>query len=197
MSKVKTTEWLGSLISAILFALLALASWVLSEFLQRGFGVGIISSSGPNTIIENAEITRTNSLGSPVLRLSAAAIAHTDHDDKSELTQVRIISLNPDQPVTNVRAAKAVTSDRQNKVDLSGDVIIQRYATTSQPAITVRTPRATILVEEERMQTDAPVLVQHGQSTLQGIGMRLDQKTQKFEILSESRMVILKENPQP
>jgi lipopolysaccharide export system protein LptC len=159
--------------------------------------VGIISSSGPNTIIENAEITRTNSLGSPVLRLSAAAIAHTDHDDKSELTQVRIISLNPDQPVTNVRAAKAVTSDRQNKVDLSGDVIIQRYATTSQPAITVRTPRATILVEEERMQTDAPVLVQHGQSTLQGIGMRLDQKTQKFEILSESRMVILKENPQP
>jgi lipopolysaccharide export system protein LptC len=197
MSKVKSTEWLGSLVSAILFALLALASWMLSEFLQRGFGMGVIATTGPNTIIENAEITRTNRLGAPVLRLSAATIAHTENNDQSELTQVRIMSLNLDQPMTNVRAARAVTSDQQNRVDLSGDVVITRAASPSQPAVTVKTARATIFVEEERMQTDAPVLVQHGQSTLQGIGMKLDQKTQKLEILSESRMVILKENPQP
>jgi LPS export ABC transporter protein LptC len=73
--------------------------------------------------------------------------------------------------------------------------VFERDPFESQPLLRVSTTRATLFIEEERAITDAPVFIQRGLSTLQGVGMRLDQKTQKLEIISESRMVVPKENP--
>ncbi|MFZ9481023.1 MAG: LPS export ABC transporter periplasmic protein LptC, partial [Burkholderiaceae bacterium] len=58
----------------------------------------------------------------------------------------------------------------------------------------ITTSKATLWIDEERADTDAPVFVQRGLSTLQGVGMRFDQKTQRIDIISESRMVVPKEN---
>jgi LPS export ABC transporter protein LptC len=56
----------------------------------------------------------------------------------------------------------------------------------------VSTSKATVLIREERAMTDAPVTIERGASTLQGNGMRLDQKTRQLEITSDSRMVVPK-----
>jgi lipopolysaccharide export system protein LptC len=49
-----------------------------------------------------------------------------------------------------------------------------------------------VLIREERAMTDAPVIIERGAATLQGNGMRLDQKTGQLEITSDSRMVVPK-----
>jgi lipopolysaccharide export system protein LptC len=191
---VKSNDWLGNLVSILFFAGLALAAWGLSEVLQRG-GLGSpTAASGPNAIVESARIIRTDALGKPQYRLEAKRIAHYDDGDQSLFDQPVMVSLSPDKPVTIVKANQAVATNNQNQIDLSGDVRIDRAAFGAQPEARITTSKATLFVEEERAITDAPVFVQRGLSTLQGVGMRFDQKTQKIDIISESRMVVPKES---
>lgn len=191
---MKNTDWLGNLVSIVLFAVLAASAWGLSEFLQRSYttdqGMAI---SGPNAIVENARIVRSGPQGQPRFRLDAVLIEHSEKDDLSFFKEPRAFSLEPNKPPTQTQAVRAIVTENQNRVDLKGNVVITRPAFDNQPPLRITTDRATLYVEEERAITDAPVLVYRGPSTLQGIGMKLDQKTQKLEILSESRLVANKE----
>lgn len=195
---MKNTEWIGNTISLLLFAVLAIASWGLSEVLQRGrVGGETVVRSGPNAIIDNPTIMRTDALGRPQYRLEAKRILHNEKADQSLLEQPVMTSLPTDKPKMIVRANTATATNQQNQIDLQGDVLITRDAFGGQPPVRITTSKATLLITEERAITDAPVLVQRGLSTLQGIGMRFDQKTQKIDIVSESRMVVPKEGKQP
>ncbi len=91
-----------------------------------------------------------------------------------------------------MQAERAITTRQQNQIDLEGNVRIERSAFDGQPAARVNTSKATVLIREERAMTDAPVIIERGASTLQGNGMRLDQKTRQLEITSDSRMVVPK-----
>lgn len=193
---MKNLDWIGNAISIALFGVLALASWSLSEFVQRGrLAAASEAPAGPNAIIEQARIVRTDETGLPRYRLEAARIVVDNRRDASQLTEPRLITLSTQEPKTEVRAARAQASEDQNRIELAGDVVITRQAWATQPVVRVDTPRLTLWVNEERAYTDAPVYIQRGQSTLQGVGMRLDQKTQKIEIISESRMVMPRGNP--
>lgn len=191
---MKSTDWVGNLISITLFSVLALASWGLSEMLQRSrMQEAPVAATGPNAIIDKARILRTDVNGRPVYRLDAERITHDEKADRSEFDQPVLKSLAAGRPKTLVRANTAVSTQHQDQIDLSGDVLITRDAFDTQPATRISTSRATFFIEEEKAVTDAPVYVQRGLSTLQGVGMRFDQKTQKIEIISESRMVVPQE----
>jgi lipopolysaccharide export system protein LptC len=192
---MKSTDWVGNLISIAIFSVLALASFGLSEYLARGRALDAgKASSGPNAIIENARVVRTDGLGRPQHRLTASRIVYNEREDRSILEKPVIVSLAANTPQTVIRADQAVATNQQNQIDLTGDVVITRDAFGGQPNARITTSKATVLVEEERAFTDAPVFVQRGMSTLQGVGLRFDQKTQKIDIISESRMVVPKEN---
>lgn len=191
---MRQSEWLGNSISIGLFLILAAASWGLNQYLQLGrSGQGSMAGTGPSAVIENPKIVRTDARGHAQYRLTAKRIEHDDGHDRSVIDQPIMVSLSADRPKTTIVADQAVATNQQNQIDLEGNVMIQREAFDGQPPAKITTPRATVLLQEEQATTDAPVLVQRGLSTLQGIGMRFDQKTQKIEIISESRMVMPKE----
>ena len=190
---MKRPEWLGSAISIGLFALLAIASWGLNEFLRRSQLASTINTRvGPNTIIENPRITRSDTQGHAQYRLDAKRILFEEQADRSLVEQPVMVSLAPDRPKTVMQAERAITTRQQNQIDLEGNVRIERSAFDGQPAARVNTSKATVLIREERAMTDAPVIIERGASTLQGNGMRLDQKTRQLEITSDSRMVVPK-----
>ncbi len=191
---MKQPEWLGNTISIGLFAVLAAASWGLNQVLQRArLDSAAVKGEGPNAIIENPRITRSNPQGQALYRLDAARITFNEQADRSVIERPVMVSLDTSRPKTVMQADQAVTTRQQNQVDLEGNVRIQRDPFDGQPAAKITTSRATVLVREEQATTDAPVLVERGLSTLQGVGMRFDQKTQRIEIVSESRMVVPKE----
>lgn len=192
---MKNTDWIGNTISIGLFALLAIASWGLSEMLQRGqLDAAVRAAAGPNVVVEHPRIIRTDVSGMPQYRLEATRMSFEQQADRSVMEQPVMTTLAKNKPKTVIQSNSAVGTDQQNKVELIGDVRITREAFANQPAARVTTSRATLLINEERAMTDEPVLVQRGTSTLQGIGMRYDQKTQRIDIVSESRMVVPKEN---
>ncbi len=192
---MRNTDWVGNLISIVIFTVLALASFGLSEYLVRGrLGDTAAVASGPNAIVEGPKIIRTDLHGKPQHLLTAKEITFDERRDRSELNQPILLSLTAEKPRTIVRADQAVATDHQNRIDLFGEVVFARDAFGNQPPARITTSRATLWIEEERADTDAPVFVQRGLSTLQGIGMRFDQKTQRIDIISESRMVVPKDS---
>ena len=190
---MRQPEWLGSTISVGLFALLAAASWGLNEFLRRSqLESAVVNKEGPNAIIENPRVTRSDAQGHAQYRLDAKRILFEEQADRSLVEQPVMVSLAPDRPKTVMQAERAITTRQQNQIDLEGNVRIERSAFDGQPAARVNTSKATVLIREERAMTDAPVIIERGASTLQGNGMRLDQKTRQLEITSDSRMVVPK-----
>ncbi len=190
---MRQPEWLGSTISVGLFALLAAASWGLNEFLRRSqLESVVVNKEGPNAIIENPRVTRSDAQGHAQYRLDAKRILFEEQADRSLVEQPVMVSLAPDRPKTVMQAERAITTRQQNQIDLEGNVRIERNAFDGQPAARVNTSKATVLIREERAMTDAPVIIERGASTLQGNGMRLDQKTRQLEITSDSRMVVPK-----
>jgi 3-deoxy-D-manno-octulosonate 8-phosphate phosphatase (KDO 8-P phosphatase) len=180
-------------ISVSIFALLAAASWGLNEFLRRAqLEATVVNPAGPNAIIENPRVTRSDAQGHAQYRLDARRILFEERADRSLVDQPVMVSLASDRPATVMRADRAIITRQQNHIDLEGNVRIERSAFDGQPAAKVFTSQATFLVREERALTDAPVLIERGASTLQGKGMRLDQKTRQLEIVSDSRMVVPK-----
>lgn len=190
---MRQPEWLGSSISVGLFALLAAASWGLNEFLRRSqLESVVVNKEGPNAIIENPRVTRSDAQGHAQYRLDAKRILFEEQADRSLVEQPVMVSLAPDRPKTVMQAERAITTRQQNQIDLEGNVRIERSAFDGQPAARVNTSKATVLIREERAMTDAPVIIERGASTLQGNGMRLDQKTRQLDITSDSRMVVPK-----
>lgn len=191
---MKTGDWIGNGISIALFSLLALASWALTQYLERTRPAPKTSqASGPNAIIEGPRIVRSDWQGRAQYRLDAERITVNEATDETRLTRPNMVSLAADKPRTTIRAAQALTTEKQNRIDLSGDVLILRESFGEQPAVRIETPRATVFIDEERAVTDAPVRIQRGLSTLEGVGLRFDQKTQRIDITSQSRMVLPKE----
>lgn len=191
---MKGIDWIGNLVSLLFFAGLAAASWGLSEYLARGrLDRAAIAPSGPNAIIEGPDIIRTGPDGLPQYRLQAKRIEHYEGQDKSLMLAPRLATLMKDRPASVASAQSAVATESQNRVELSGDVVITRAAFAGQPEMRLTTSKATLLINEERAFTDAPVQIQRGLFTLQGVGMVFDHKTQQIRVLSESRMVLPKE----
>ncbi len=191
---MRGADRLGQFISVGLFLVLAVASWGLTEYLQRGRMMSApMDAAGPNAVIENPKIVRSDPAGQPQYRLEAASIIHSERNDRSEIQQPIVSSLASNKPLTVVRAQTAVATDQLNRIDLQGNVLITRAADGNQPAARIETERATLLIKEERAVSDAPVLISRGASTLSGVGMVFDQKTQKIEITAESRMIVPRE----
>ena len=191
---MRQPEWLGNAISIGLFALLAAASWGLNQFLQRArLDMANTHNEGPNAIIEKPRTTRSDEQGQPQYFLQAQRVTFTEREDRSVLEGPEIVSLTAGKPKTILRADRAEVSDDQNKVQLQGNVVIRKDPFKAQPAARIDTSRATVFIREELVTTDAPVTVQRGLSTLQGVGLRFDQKTQRLDIVSESRMIVPKE----
>lgn len=191
---MKSTDWIGNLVSLLFFATLAVASWGLSEYLARGrLERAAISPSGPSAIIEEPVIVRTGPDGQPQYRLQAKRIERVESEDKSMILEPVLVSLTKDRPISRAQAKTATATESQNRVDLSGDVVMTRKAYAGQPEMRLTTEKATLLINEERAFTDAPVRLERGMSALQGVGMVFDHKTQQVRVLSESRMVLPEE----
>lgn len=191
---MKNTGWIGNAISISMLVVLAVASWGLSEVIRRGWlDAPSETVSGPNAIVELPRVIRTDTGGMPRYRLEASRMTFDQQSDRSIIDQPILTSLDGKKPKTVMRSDTAIGTEQQNRVELVGHVRITRDPFDGQPAARVTTDRATLLIDEELATTDEPVLVQRGASTLQGIGMRYDQKTQRIDIVSESRMVVPKE----
>ena len=138
----------------------------------------------PDTIVEDFEIRRLNAEGVLQYRLKAPHLVHYPDDDSAEVTTPHITLYRPSGAPLTLLGQMAHVSAKGEKVFFPGQVDIDRAASPDNQALTARTTDLTVLPEEGLASTDQHVFMTLGTSELQGIGARIDNKAQTFELLA-------------
>ncbi len=146
-------------------------------------------SSEPDYIVENFSFVRMTEDGKPSYVVSGKRLAHRPLGDVSEVEQPVVQAMTPGRPRTNVVAQQGRIFHEEHRVDLAGNVDIQRPATPTSEALRVRTQALTVLPDEEIMKTDQPIQMQLGAATMTGTGMVANNATQKLHLGGRGQIV--------
>lgn len=171
---------------SVLLALAALTFWLrhaieLPEERRDGK-----TRHDPDYIIEQPQWRKLNSSGQLQYTMTAGEIRHFPDNDTTEVTRPRIEHLHPTRPPIVVTAERARVDKTGDRVDFLDKVRIQRQATTSQAELVATTPDLTVFPDAEKAFTKSPVLITEGASSLRGVGMQLNQKTQTYILESQA-----------
>jgi lipopolysaccharide export system protein LptC len=141
-------------------------------------------------------MTQFDETGRATNRLHAVELMHFAADDHSELSQPRLISLRPDQPLLEVRAKSANVEGGGERVLLSGDVVVTRaQGRDGAPPMQLRTQQLTAIPDFDRYSTDAPIEIEHGDSVVRSVGMDYDNVQRLVKFRSRVRGTIASTAP--
>lgn len=174
---------ISAFIAIILLASLAGVSYWYSQTTRLKNIATPVSREGPDFVANGVTLTQFDATGRATNRLYAGELMHFAADDRSELSQPRLISLRPDQPQLEARAKSANVERGGERVLLSGDVVVTRApGKDGAPPMQLRTQQLTAIPDLDRYSTDVAVEVEHGDSLVRSIGMDYDnvQRTVKF-----------------
>lgn len=146
-------------------------------------------SSEPDYIVENFSFVRMTAEGKPSYVVSGKRLAHRQLGDVSEVEQPVVQGVTPGRPRMTVVAKQGRIFHEEHRVDLLGNVDIQRPATPTSEALRVRTQALTVLPDEEIMKTDQPIEMQLGSATVTGTGMVANNATQQLHLASRGQIV--------
>lgn len=175
----------------IIGVFLAFGSFWLLQVMERDDGDARLGGpmNEPDYIVENFSFVRMTEEGKPSYVVSGKRLAHQQQGDVSEVEQPVVQGLTPGRPRTTVVANRGRIYHQEHRVDLLGNVDIQRPATPTSEALRVRTQALTVLPDEEIMKTDKPIEMQLGAATIRGTGMVANNATQKLHLASRGQIV--------
>lgn len=143
----------------------------------------------PDYIVENFSFVRMTENGQPSYLVSGKRLAHIPNGDVSHVEAPVLRGVEPGRPPMTVVANNAQIHHEEHRVELMGDVDLQRPRTAQSEALRVRTQALTVLPDEEIVKTDLPIDMQLGTSTLVGTGMVANNATQQVHLSSRGKIV--------
>ncbi|MGD9945755.1 MAG: LPS export ABC transporter periplasmic protein LptC [Burkholderiaceae bacterium] len=177
-------------LSLLLLLALAGATYYLAEIAMRQTGPGVERVLGhePDYFVEGLVFTRINQRGDPVFRISAERMLHYADDDSTAYTKPVAVSLDPSKPRLTLRADEGSSDAGGNETHLHGNVIMERAATPSEPAMVATTEQLVLHSDTEIAVTDLPVRVVQGESVLTGVGMEFNNAARSLRVDSQVRI---------
>lgn len=143
----------------------------------------------PDYIVENFSFVRMTEQGKPSYVVSGKRLAHMPLGDVSQVEAPVMQGITPGRPRMTIVANRARIYHGEHRVELLGNVDIQRPATPTSEALRVQTQALTVLPDEEILKTDRPIQMQLGSATVTGTGMVANNATQKLHLASRGQIV--------
>lgn len=173
----------------LLTCLAAFISWLgkFGEPLSTTPGVDFFRQ--PDYIIENISGARVDHDNTIHRVFHAKEMFHYLNQEITQLEQVRFLNIEPDTPPFRVFADRAELHDNGEHIFLKGNVIVIRGADEDNEKITLKTDTLHLIPEEDMAKTDKSVVITRLNTTVQAIGLELDNHTGMIELLSRVRAV--------
>lgn len=143
----------------------------------------------PDYIMHNATLRKIGQNGKLEYTLKADTATHYPDDETLDVVRPSLVHAGKEAPVT-VTADTARVSENNERIDLNGNVIIQRAATRKREAMTGATTTLTVLLDADKAFTKSPVLVTQGRSRAKGIGLQMDLRAETYLIESQVRAML-------
>lgn len=187
---------IAAALSMVLLLALAAGSYYLAQSSLREAGPATARgpTHEPDYFAEDVVFTRINAKGEPVFRMSAQRMLHYPDDQSSAYENPVLVSLDPAKPHISLRADQGRSSAEGEETTLSGNVVLVRAETGTEPAMTIRTEGVTVYSETEIARTDLPVRIERGTSVLTGVGMEFNNAARSLRV--DSRVQLTWQPPQ-
>jgi lipopolysaccharide export system protein LptC len=143
----------------------------------------------PDYIVENFSFVRMTENGQPSYVVSGKRLEHIPLGDVSNVDQPLLRGVEPGRPPMTVVSKKARIYHEEHRVELFGDVDLQRPKTATSESLHVRTQAMTVLPDEEIVKTDQPIDMQLGASSVKGVGMVANNATQQLKMSGRGQIV--------
>jgi len=194
-------ERLPSLIAVLLLLILVTGTWWAADYTQRAVQIEPPRrlTHEPDAWSSNFVMVRTDPSGVAINRMEGDYMKHYPDDDSYEVTGARAVGQRPGSPVTIGTADTAVMDQDGSRITLTGNAHLHRMPDPSQdrPALDVTSDTLILLPDEDIAYTDLPALVVNGKSTMNGKGMRYDNKSRTLQVFSASDVKISGQESRP
>lgn len=171
----------------VLAIALALGSFWILEVVRKGLNESMpnIPRNEPDYYVEQFKFVRMTHTGQVHYAISGARLTHNPQDSSFEIQQPIITSLSDNQPPITARADRAVSEQSNSKVHLYDNVIVNRPASGTTEHFQFKSDYMLALPDDDVVQTDKPVNIALGTSTLTGTGMYANNATREFKLMSK------------
>lgn len=177
-----------AIIAGLLLLGLVVGTWWAADYAQRAIPVDPPArlTHEPDSWARHFVMVQTDSTGLPINRLEGDGLRHYPDDDSYEIDNARATNQGVDAPTTIGSSILATMNSDSTVIVLSGDAHVHRMGDANRAALDVASDKLTLLTTEDVVQTSLPARVVHGSHTMQGTGMRYDNRTGQLQVFSAS-----------
>ncbi|CAN5251110.1 LPS export ABC transporter periplasmic protein LptC [soil metagenome] len=167
---------------------LALGSFWVQEVMRRGINDSLPDKARvePDYYVEQFRFVKMSIAGAPRYDIAGTRLLHFPQSDTYEIQKPVLHSRsNPESPMT-MRAEKAIVDDSHGKIHMHDKVQLDRPQTPEAERFQMNSEYLLILPDDDLLQTDRPVEISLGLSTMNGVGMSVNNATREFRLLNQA-----------
>lgn len=139
----------------------------------------------PDIILENFAAQALGKNGLPRFSLVAQKMMHYPDDDSTHLQMPSLVYTAPLRPAVHISADNGEVSRNGDDIFLRNNVQIVRDATATQSEMEIATSYLHVAPDDERADTDQPLVLKDANGTVNAVGMQLDNRARALKLLAQ------------
>jgi lipopolysaccharide export system protein LptC len=177
-------RWLAWVPVILLTALAALTYW-LDQKVQPPRGREGSNGDEPDFMVDEFTATRMSLEGRPSYAVRAKRMVHFPEDNSARLDEPRLTHFPVKGTPVSIRADVGTLDKNGQNAYFTGDVQVHRQAFEDTPEMAMYTEYLHVIPDLAVARTDRPVRMVSGNSSLEAVGLELNNKTRTAKLLSK------------
>lgn len=188
----RTLDRLTIYLPLILFGLLALGSWWLVRSMPELLPPGIDRQlrQDPDYQLEKFTVKSFDGSGRMTREISGQSATHFPARQELHIQDVRLFAENEVGTRIEAQAQKGVSLEKEQQVNLSGNVVVVRLADTQGPRMVMKSQTVTALVDEDRLVSNTPVEIVRGGDVVTAQSMDFDTRNGQYKLQGQVKSTL-------
>jgi len=188
----RTLDRLTIYLPLILFGLLALGSWWLVRSMPELLPPGIDRQlrQDPDYQLEKFTVKSFNASGHMTREISGQSATHFPARQELHIQDIRLFAENEVGTRIEAQAQKGVSLEKEQQVNLSGNVVVVRLADTQGPRMVMKSQTVTALVDEDRLVSNTPVEIVRGGDVVTAQSMDFDTRNGQYKLQGQVKSTL-------
>ena len=188
----RTLDRLTIYLPLILFGLLALGSWWLVRSMPELLPPGVDRQlrQDPDYQLEKFTVKSFDASGRMTRELSGQSATHFPAKQELHIQGVRLFAENEVGTRIEAQAQKGVSLEKEQQVNLSGNVVAVRSAGMQGPRMVMKSQTLTALVDEERLVSTNPVEIVRGGDVVTAQSMDFDTRNGQYKLQGQVKSTL-------
>ncbi len=188
----RTLDRLTIYLPLILFGLLALGSWWLVRSMPELLPPGIDRQlrQDPDYQLEKFTVKSFDASGRMTREISGQSATHFPARQELHIQDIRLFAENEVGTRIEAQAQKGVSLEKEQQVNLSGNVVVVRLADTQGPRMVMKSQTVTALVDEDRLVSNTPVEIVRGGDVVTAQSMDFDTRHGQYKLQGQVKSTL-------